>query len=160
MSGWRFFFSRVTFLRWLLFQYSFRPRVTAVARKNPCHSAESADGGLQLITHAPPIWLWMKWHCKPVYGCMVYSELAPRRQQFHVAPCSHATTTQRCQYTTSVDKKNTRYKRTQSRIKESHATCARWVWWSADNSAIKKAINNSKMCYYFHLQASYGSIII
>ena len=31
-------------------------------------------------------------------GCMVYTELAPRRQQFHVAPAMPA-----LKYTTSVD---------------------------------------------------------
>ena len=36
-----------------------------------------------------------------VYGCMVYTELAPRRQQFHVAPAMPA-----LKYTTSVDSKN------------------------------------------------------
>ena len=28
----------------------------------------------------------MRWHCKPVQGCMVYTERAPKRQQLHVAP--------------------------------------------------------------------------
>ena len=32
-SGWRIFFSVVSFLCWLLFRYPFLPRVTAVARK-------------------------------------------------------------------------------------------------------------------------------
>ena len=35
-----------------------------------------------------------------VHGCMVYTKLAPRRLQFHVAPAM-----QRCKYTTSVDSK-------------------------------------------------------
>ena len=35
-----------------------------------------------------------------VHGCMVYTELAPRRQQFHVAPAMPV------QYTTSVDIQN------------------------------------------------------
>ena len=43
---------------------------------------------------------------------MVYTELAPRRQQFHVA----ATIKERYQYTTSVDIKNARYERIQSLI--------------------------------------------
>ena len=37
------------------------------------------------ILYAPML-LWMKWHCELVHGWMVYTELAPRRQQFHVAP--------------------------------------------------------------------------
>ena len=32
------------------------------------------------------MWLRIKLHGKLVHGCMVYLELAPRRQQFHVAP--------------------------------------------------------------------------
>ena len=32
------------------------------------------------------MWLWMKWHCKLVHGWIVYTELALRWQQFHVAP--------------------------------------------------------------------------
>ena len=39
------------------------------------------------------------------HGCTVYTELAPRRQQFHVAPAMPAH-----KYTTSVDIKETRYK--------------------------------------------------
>ena len=51
-SGGRIFFSRVNFLCWLLFRYPFHPSVTAVARKDPGHSAKSAGGRLQLNTHA------------------------------------------------------------------------------------------------------------
>ena len=32
------------------------------------------------------MWLRIMLHGKLVHGCMVYPELAPRRQQFHVAP--------------------------------------------------------------------------
>ena len=32
------------------------------------------------------MWLWIKWHCKAVHACMMYTERAPRQQQFHVAP--------------------------------------------------------------------------
>ena len=32
-----------------------------------------------------------KLHCKLVHGCMVYTEPAPRRQQFHVAPANKKT---------------------------------------------------------------------
>ena len=45
--------------------------------KDPSHSAKRAGGRLQL---------WMKWHCKLMHGRMVYTELVPRRQQFHMAP--------------------------------------------------------------------------
>ena len=59
------------------------PGVTVVARKDPDHSARNAGGRLQLNTHTP-------YECgfassDMVHGCMVYTEHAPRRQQFHVA---------------------------------------------------------------------------
>ena len=41
-----------------------------------------------------------------VHGCMVYTELAPRWLQFHVAPAMPA-----LKYTTSVDIQKTRYKK-------------------------------------------------
>ena len=34
----------------------------------------------------PHMWLRRKWHCKLAHGCMVYTEDAPRRHQFHVPP--------------------------------------------------------------------------
>ena len=37
-------------------------------------------------TYTLPMWLWKKWHRKLVHGWMVYTELALRWQQFHVAP--------------------------------------------------------------------------
>ena len=46
---------------------------------------------------------------------MVYTELAPRRQQFHVAPATQQPNSA-VNYTISVDIKNTRYKWTQSLI--------------------------------------------
>ena len=33
-----------------------------------------------------PVWLGIKWHYKLVCSRMVYTELGPRRQQFHVVP--------------------------------------------------------------------------
>ena len=42
-----------------------------------------------------------------VHDCMVYTERAPRRQQFYMARGdSHASTKQRCKYTTSMDIQN------------------------------------------------------
>ena len=71
-----------------IFRYLFHPRVTAVARKNPGHSAKSAGGRLQLNTYTPYVcgFAWSDM----VYGCMVYTELAARRLQFHVAPAMPA----------------------------------------------------------------------
>ena len=60
-----------------------------------------------------------------VHGCMVYTEFAPRRQQFHVAPAMSA-----LKHTASVDnnnnnnnkKKKTRYKKKLVTYVESHAS--------------------------------------
>ena len=82
----RIFFSRVNFLCWLLFRYPFHPRITAVARKRSrsfcqkCRWQVTAKHAYTLC-----MWLCMKWH-----GCMVYTELAPRRLQFRVAPAMPA----------------------------------------------------------------------
>ena len=56
--------------------------------KDPGQSAKSAGGRLQLNTHTPtlPMWLWMKWHCKLMHSWTVYTERAPRRATFYVAP--------------------------------------------------------------------------
>ena len=47
---------------------------------------------------------------------MVYTELAPRRQHFHVAPALPA-----LKYTTSIDIQKTRYKNLVTRV-ESHTS--------------------------------------
>ena len=88
-SGGIIFFSRVDFLCWLLFRYPFHPRVTAVARKRSRSFCQKCTGGrLQLNTHTPYVcgFAWSD----TVHGCMVYTELAPRRLQFHVAPAMPA----------------------------------------------------------------------
>ena len=97
-SGGRIFFSGVNFFCWLVFRYPFYPRVTA---NDPGHSICQKCGWqvtgkhcmhptcrLQVNTACTlPMSLGMKWHCKLVHlGCMVYTEFAPRRQEFHVAP--------------------------------------------------------------------------
>ena len=54
-----------------------------------------------------------------VHGCMVYTELAPRQQQFHVAPAMPA-----LKYTTSVNIQKTRYWAIQrSLFARVHALC-------------------------------------
>ena len=60
---------------------------------------------------------------------MVYTELAPGRQQFHVAPAMPA-----LKYTTSVDIQETRYKKLVSHV-ESHASAVNLLK-RAENSAI------------------------
>ena len=56
--------------------------------KDPGHSAKSAGGRLQLNTHAPYVcgFAWSDM----VHSYMVYTELVPRWQQFHVAPAMPA----------------------------------------------------------------------
>ena len=83
-SGGRIFFSRVNFLCWLLFRYPFHPRVTTVARKRSRSFCQSAGGRLQLNTHTSDV-CGFAWG-DMVHGCMVYTELAPKQLQFHVAP--------------------------------------------------------------------------
>ena len=60
---------------------------------------------------------------------MVYSELAPRRQQFHVAPAMPA-----LKYITSVDIQKTHYKKLVTHA-ESHQS-AMSLFKRAENSAI------------------------
>ena len=57
--------------------------------KDPVDSAKSAGSRLQLNTHTPHIcgFAWSDM----VHGCMVSTELAPRWQQFHVAPVMQQT---------------------------------------------------------------------
>ena len=64
--------------------------------KDPGHSAKSAGGRLWLNMHTPYVHGFARSDME--HGCMVYTELAPRRQQFHVAPAMPA-----LKYTTSVD---------------------------------------------------------
>ena len=60
---------------------------------------------------------------------MVYTEIAPRRQQFHVAPAMPA-----LKYTDSVDIQKTRYKKLVTHV-ESHASAVSLPK-RAENSAI------------------------
>ena len=64
-----------------------------------------------------------------VHGCMVYTELAPRRLQFHVAPAIPA-----LKYTASVDIHKMRYKKLVTYV-ESHASAVSLLK-KAENSAI------------------------
>ena len=62
------------------------------------------------------------------HGCLVYTELAPRQQQFNVAPAMPA-----LKYTTSVDIKKMRNKMLVTHV-ESHASAV---------SLLKRAENNA-----------------
>ena len=82
-SAGRSFLSRVNFRCRLLFRYAFNPRVTAVARKRSssfcqkCRWQVTAKHTCTLLMCLRII----KWHCKVLHDCMVYTELAPRRQR-------------------------------------------------------------------------------
>ena len=55
---------------------------------DPSHSAKSAGGRLQLNTHTHYV---CGFACSDMeHGCMVYTELASRQLQFHVAPAMPA----------------------------------------------------------------------
>ena len=68
-SGGRIFFSGVNFLCWLLFQYPFHPRVTAVARKRSRSFCQKCRWQVT-AKHAYTLrmWLCMKWHGAWLYG--------------------------------------------------------------------------------------------
>ena len=66
------------------------PRVTAVARKKSRSFSQKCRLQVTAINaYNLSMWLRIKWHCKLVHDWMVYTELAPRRQQFHVAPAKN-----------------------------------------------------------------------
>ena len=85
--GRKIFFTIVNFLRWLLFCYLFHPRVTAVARERSWSFCQKRWWQVAANhTCFLRMWLWIKWHCKLVHGCVLSTESAPRWQQFHMAP--------------------------------------------------------------------------
>ena len=123
-SGGRIFSSRVNFLCWLLFWYPFHPHVTTVACKRSLSFCQKCSWQVT-AKHAYTLrmWLCMKWH-----GCMVYTELAQRQQQFHEAPAMLA-----LKYTTLVDIQKMRYKKLVTHL-EPHASAVRLK--RAENSAV------------------------
>ena len=69
----------------LLLSYPFHLRVTAVARKRPRSFCQKCRWQVTAQhTCILRVWIGIKWHCKVVHGCILYTKLAPRRQQFHV----------------------------------------------------------------------------
>ena len=70
-----------------LFKYPFHPCVTTVAHERSRSFCQECRWQVApqhtCTTH---LWLQIKWPCKLVHGCMVYTEYALRQQQFHVAP--------------------------------------------------------------------------
>ena len=115
--------------------------VTAVACKDPGHSTKSAGGRLQLNMHTPYL-CGFEWS-DTVIWCMVEWCTQNLHQNGSLSfGTSHATTTERYQYTASMDINNTRYQRIQSLLQnhmrhatESHATMNNnnnlmnwWMW--------------------------------
>ena len=72
----------------LIFGIRSTPVLPQLHVKDPSRSAKSAGGRLQLNTHTPYVcgFAWSDID----HGCMVYTGLAPRRLQFHVAPAMPA----------------------------------------------------------------------
>ena len=115
-------FSGVIFLYWLLFRYPFHPCLPQEHVKDPGHSAKSAGGRLQLNTHTPYL-CGFEWS-DTVTWCMVeWCTQNLGRNGSISRGTSHATTTERCQYTTSVDINNTRYEMLQSLIQNHMPMC-------------------------------------
>ena len=116
-SSRRIFFSRVNFLCWLLFQYPFHPRVTAVARKRSRSFCQKRRWQVT-AKHAYTLrmWLCMKWHGAWLYGVhrTCWDWLSSSRFLWH-QPC------QRCKYTTLVDIQKHTIKKLFTHV-ESHAS--------------------------------------
>ena len=64
-----------------------------------------------------------------MHGCMVYTELAPRRQHFHVAPAMSV-----LKYTTLVDIQKTRHKKLVTHVEPQVSAVS--LLKRAENSAI------------------------
>ena len=151
----RFFFSRVNFLCWFLFRYPFHPRVTAVTRKRSrsfCQKCRWQVTAKEASTLR--MWFWMKWHCKHVHGCMVYTDFASRRHQFNVAPCNNQTALSVhhfCGYYNTRNKDSTH--------SESRAIWAQWHCSRAEYTAIQKRsillLLLLKMCSWCGYRDSY-----
>ena len=130
-SGGSILFSRVNFLCWLLLMYSFHPRVTAEARKRSWSFCKMCRWQVTAkYAWALRMWLCMKWHGVQF---MVYTELAPRRQQFHVAPAMPALFPVH-HFDAYLKKKKMRYKKLFTHV-ESHASAVSLLE-RAENSAI------------------------
>ena len=56
------------------------------ARRNHSQAVNTPCNTHDCISPFDPLWLQIKSHCKLVHSCIVYTQLAPRQQLFHVAP--------------------------------------------------------------------------
>ena len=89
------------------FGYPFHPHATSLAHKRSL-SLHQKCRWLVTAKHTCtlPVWLWMRWHCQLVHGCIVYTKLVLRWEkfQFQVAlAMQQPNSAVRCQYTTLVD---------------------------------------------------------
>ena len=101
------------------FQYPFHPSVTAVARKKTRAFCQKRRWQVSAVaTYILRMCLQIKRHCKLMHGCMVYTVLAPRRQQFHIVPAMYQPTA--LAVTTSVDIKSALRKSALFTDSESH----------------------------------------
>ena len=125
-NGGKILCCRVSFLHWLLFQYLFRPYVTAVSCKRSqsfCRKCRSLVAGYS-YAHIHPTYVALN---EMTLQTGAWLNGAHRTCAERVAVSrgtSHATTKNCCQYTTSVDIKNTCYKRIQSVIQNHMPMCA------------------------------------
>ena len=131
LENFFFFFELSVF--WHIYRpYPFHPRVTTVGRKRSRPLCQRKGCKLQLNSEVPYLCGFERSDTKQVHGWKVYAELAPRRQQFHVAPTtqhpnSHVSTPLRWLLESALWKK------------ESTVICSR-----EENSAINvTAINNN-----------------
>ena len=87
------FFSRVNFLRWLLFRYPFHPCVTTLACKRSRSCCQKCRWQVT-AKHARTLRMWL---CD-VMQCMVVwcTQNVPRQQYFYVAPAMPALWHQPC----------------------------------------------------------------
>ena len=103
--GRRIFLSRVDFLCWLWFRYPFYPHITAVAHKRSwsfcqkcrwqvtakyAFSDESCTSRSEYIHGIIKVGVCGFAWSDMVHSCMVYTELALRWLQFHMAPAMPA----------------------------------------------------------------------
>ena len=107
------FFSSVNFLCWLLFQYLFHPRVTAVASKRSQSLCQKCRWQVT-AKHASTLhmWLCMKWH--GIRLCGVHRTCWEGSSFMWHQPCQH------CKYNTLVHTYS-------SRITSKHRESA-WEW--------------------------------
>ena len=80
----------LNFVCWPLFPYPFHPHISTLACRRSwsfCQNYRCQVAAKHACTQH--MWFQMKWHCKLVHGCMMYTEHVPRWQQLHMALSGH-----------------------------------------------------------------------